>query len=149
ARRQWNRAMLGGGYFFTIQVDSGPHHRRAAYGHIITKELNKQLRRARPNRMRSQIRSTGAAAMLHGIGPTVWENRRSPVPVPVPIASLMVPSETDTDFENLEYVAIFREFTPHMLWALTGQQVRDPGWNMPLVQSQTKWVNEQIQKQPN
>ena len=54
--------------------------------------------------MMEQIRATGAQVMLHGIGPTVWQDRRDPIPVPIPIASLLIPSETDLDFSNLEWL---------------------------------------------
>ena len=147
ARRQWNSAFLSTKNYFNVNLDYGPAHKRTLWSGIITKHINKQLR-LNP-KMREQIRATGANVMLHGIGPVNWRDRRSPVPDPIPISGLLVASETDIDFENLEWFSVFREMTPSQLWALTHGPKVDPGWNMPMVMSQLKYVAEQVQKQPN
>lgn len=147
ARRQWNSAFLGPKNFYQITLDCGPANKRQGLGGIITKNLNKRLRRN--SRMREQTRATGANVMLHGIGPVNWSDRRSPIPNPLPISSLLIPSETDIDFENLEWFAVFREYTPAQLYCLTHGPKVDPGWNMPLVRSQLKYAAEQVMKRPN
>lgn len=147
ARRTWNNAFLKPGNYFSVALDSGPAHKRRESGHTITREINRRLKRRAP--MMEQLRGKGAIAMLHGIGPVNWKDRRSPIPMLLPISSLMIPSETDLDFENLEYFAIFRETPPAQLYDLTHGTKVDPGWNMPLVNAQWKYVSEQIQKQPN
>jgi hypothetical protein len=147
ARRQWNRAFLGTGNYYTVTLDSGPAHKRAEYGHIITRNWNKQLKRNRL--MMEQERATGASTMLHGIGPVNWRDRRCPVPSEISISSLMIPSETDINFENVEYFAIFREWTPAQLYNLTHGPKVDPGWNMRAVQGELAYVGAQTQKQPN
>lgn len=147
ARRQWNSAFLSTKNYFNVSLDCGPAHKREKWGMIITKQINKQLR-LNP-KMREQIRATGANVMLHGIGPVNWPDRRSPIPNPIPISSLLIPSETDIDFDNLPWFAVFRELTPAQLYCLTHGPKVDPGWNMPVVMSQLKHVAEQVQKQPN
>lgn len=147
ARRQWNRAFLGGGNYFTVSLDSGPERKRKEWSHIITRNINRRLKRNKS--MMEQIRATGANVMLYGIGPVNWSNRRCPIPSPIPVASLMIPSETGIDFENLEYFAVFREWTPAQLYQLTHGPKVDPGWNMEAVTAQLKYVGEQTQKQPN
>ena len=147
ARRQWNSAFLSTKNFFNVTLDSGPAHKQALWSGIITKEINKQFR-LNP-KMREQIRATGANVMLHGIGPVNWRDRRSPVPDPIPISGLLISSETDIDFENLEWFSVFREMTPSQLYCLTHGPKVDPGWNMPMVMGQLKYVAEQVQKQPN
>lgn len=99
--------------------------------------------------MISQARETGAGVLLHGIGPSTWQDRRSPIPKVIPIESLQIPSETDIDFENLEYFAIFREMTPYQLYEKTHGPKVDPGWSMPLVMQEIKFVIEQVQKSTN
>jgi hypothetical protein len=61
----------------------------------------------------------------------------------------MVPSETDIDWDNLEYFALFQEWTPAQIYKLTHGLRRDPGWDMDVVQAQWKYVRDQVQKQPN
>lgn len=147
ARTQWNNNFLAPGDKFSIHLDSGPVHKKNEYAASITKHINRGLKRSLP--MINQARETGAGVLLHGIGPSTWQDRRSPVPKVVPISSLLIPSETDIDFENLEYFAIFRELTPSQLYEKTHGPKVDPGWNMPLVMQELKFVAEQVQKQTN
>jgi hypothetical protein len=60
-----------------------------------------------------------------------------------------MPSETDIDFENLEYLAIFREASPSKLYEITHGPRIDPGWNMDLVKAQLDDVGNQTQKRIN
>jgi hypothetical protein len=147
ARRQWNAAMLKPGNFFSVTSHKGPKIKRREISHSITKNANFVLRKSQP--YKEQRRQTGAAVMLHGIGPTTWANRTSPVPAVIPIASVLVPSETYLDMENLDRFAIFRELTPSQLWSLTHGPSVDPGWNMKVVESQYEYVRSMVQKQPN
>lgn len=147
ARTQWNANFLKPGDLFTIRLDDGPAHKRAEWSTIITKNLNRCLKR--DIRMITQARETGAGVLLHGIGPSTWEDRRTPIPKVMPISSLMIPSETDIDFSNLEYFAIFREMTPTQLYEKTHGPKVDPGWNMPLVMQEIAFAMEQVQKQTN
>lgn len=147
ARRQWNSAMLKPGNKFSVLLDSGPVHKREEWAHSITKHLNRQLKKSR--KYMEQNRAVGANVMLHGPGPANWPDRRNPIPVPIHIASLLIPSETDLDFENLEYFAVFREWTPSMLYKMTHGPKVDPGWNLPLVEANLRYIADQTQKQPN
>lgn len=147
ARRQWTQAFLKPGNFFTGSLDSGPMIKRQEWSSIVTTAANRRLKRS--SKMLNQIRSVGANTMLHGIGPRMWDTKKQVIPTPLFIASLMIPSETDVDFENMEYFAIFREWTPAQLWDMTHGPKTDPGWNMEMVMNQIKFVAEQVQKQPN
>lgn len=147
ARRQWMSAFLRPGNNFSASYDSGPPRKRREWGHSVTRHANRVLKRALP--YVEQNRGTGANVMLHGPGPVIWKDRRSPLPRVLPISSVMIPSETDIDFDNLAYIAFFQEWTPAKLYSLTHGPLVDPGWNMPLVNAQWKYVGEQYQKQPN
>lgn len=133
ARRQWNNAFLSQPNYFTVRIDDGPPEKREAWGRIITREMNRRLKNSRA--MLEQVRATGATTMLHGIGPVTWPDRNNPYPTPLPIDSLLIPSQTEIDFENLTYFAVFREWTPAQLHELTSKTNVDPGWNLPLVKS--------------
>ena len=147
ARRQWNNAFLKPGNYFSVALDSGPPHKRTETGHTITREINRRLKRRRG--MMEQIRAKGAMAVLHGPGPVNWKDRRTPIPQPVPMSSLMIPSDTDIDFENMEYFSVFDEWTPSQLYQMTHGPKVDPGWNMDMVDAQSQYISEQIQKGPN
>ena len=147
ARRQWMQAFLPSGNHFNVAYDSGPKRKLREWGHTVTQRSNELLKRSQA--YMELKRATGGQVMLHGIGPKVWDKRRSVIAKPLPISSLMIPSETDVGFENLAYFALFREWTPAQLWEMTHGPKVDPGWNMPMVQSQWKYVREQVQKQPN
>jgi hypothetical protein len=147
ARRQWTQAFLKPGNFFSVTYDSGPHLKRQQMGHTVTKHINSLLRRNR--NYIEQARACGGTMLLHGIGPSIWKDRRSVVPRPLLLPSLMVPSETDIDWDNCEYFALFQEWTPAQLWKMTHGPLVDPGWNMPMVEAQWRYVRDQVMKQPN
>ncbi len=146
-REQWNNAFLPPGNFVSLTLDSGPAIKRSAWSAILTEDWNKVLKLSK-SYMEMQ-RSCGGNALLHGPGPCNWKDRRSLIPNPIPVASLMIPSETDLDFENCEHYAVFREWTPSQLYKLTHGPKRDPGWNMDLVKAQLAYVANKLQKEPN
>jgi hypothetical protein len=146
-REQWNSAMLPPGNFISINLDWGPVTKRSAWSEAITRNYNKELKLSRP--YMQQQRACGGNSMLYGIGPANWKDRRDPIPKPIPVASLMIPSETEIDLENLEYYATFRELTPTQLFELTHGPKVDPGWNLPLVTAQLKYLATKLQKEPN
>ena len=147
ARTQWNNNFLKPGDIATIKVDCKDANKKTEYSTEITKRWNRELRKSLP--MIMQARETGAGVLLHGIGPSYWQDRRSPVPKVLPLPSLLIPSETDIDFSNLEYFAIFREAAPAQLWDLTHGPKVDPGWNIPLVEKEIKFIGDQMQKMTN
>lgn len=146
-RRQWDQAFLKPGNFFSIAYDSGPPHKRREWAHSVTRNANRVLRKSRP--YVEQARAAGGNLLLHGIGPSIWRNRRSVVCRAIFPGSLLIPSETEIDFDNLSHFAVFQEWTPAQLYNLTHGPKTDPGWDMGVVRSQLKYVSEQYLKQPN
>lgn len=146
-RSQWNNAFLKQAKYFGITLDSGPIYKRQEWSHKITTNINRQLKKSRSQM--EQIRSEGAQTILHGIAPSGFKDRRYPILKTIPVSSLMIPSETELDFENLEYFAVFREYTPAQLWQLTHGPAVDPGWNMEAVQAAWQYAREIIQKDTN
>ena len=147
ARSQWNNAMMGQAKYFGVTLDSGPVYKRQENSNIITTGINLQLKRCRSQM--EHTRAEGAQVILHGIAPSGFRDRRYPIPKTIPISSLMIPSETGIDFENLEYFAVFREYTPSMLWSLTHGPKVDPGWNMEAVRNAWQYARDIVQKDTN
>lgn len=146
-RRQWTQAFMKPGDAFSVGYDSGPVIKRGEWGHSVTKNANRVLKKARP--YVEQSRACGGSMLLHGIGPSVWQTRKGVVCRPIDIASVLIPSETTIDFDNLSYFALFREWTPAQLYKLTHGPKKDPGWDMEVVDSQWEYIRQQVIKQPN
>lgn len=147
ARRQWSNAFLKPGNYFSVSLEADqkvPNHKRREWGHIITRNINRCLKRA-PQYMEYH-RSMGANTVLHGIAPSNWASRTAPFPTPLMVDDLLVPSETLTSFENLDHFAIYRQSSPATVYQLTHGPKRDPGWNMPMVESELKAAANNYQK---
>lgn len=136
ARSTWNNAFLKPNYYFTVTLDSGPVHRRTEWSHIITRNINRPMKRSL--RYIEAHRATGAQVIMHGPGPKHWESALGWLPKEVGIEDLLVPSGTKVNLENLSHFAIYRRYTPEELFSMThGKQV-DPGWNMKVVDQELK-----------
>lgn len=148
ARKQWTNAFIKPTNFFTARPDCGPKHKQAQWSVIATKHANQLLKRDR--RMVGHIRAEGANTLLFGVGPSMWKNRSVIIPTAIPVGSLLVPSETEIDdFDNLQYFAVFREWSATQLYEMTYGPRVDPGWNMDLVRAQLDYVRDELRKSPN
>jgi len=146
-RRQWMQAMIRPGNNFSVTYDSGTKLKRQEMGHKVSKNAAIVLKKSRE--YIEQSRASGGQMLLHGVGPSAWKTRTSVVPRPIPISSVLIPSETEIDWDNLPHFAMFNEWTPHQLAKMVYGPKRDPGWNEPLVQAQWNYVRDQVLKQPN
>lgn len=142
ARRQFSSAFQKPANFFKVQVDSGPVHKRATYSTIITKELNKLLKKSLP--YFETLRSTFANVVLHGIGPVVWQDCERWYPKAKGVEDILVPGRTTLDLDNMSLFAVFESYTPMQLRKLTMGPNRDPGWNMDLVGKAIKQAEKEI-----
>lgn len=145
ARSTWNNAFLKPGLFFTVTLDSGPVHKRGEWASTITKEINHAMKGSLP--YIETVRATGAQVVLHGIGPKMWERSKCWRPTEVAIEDLLVPSRTRVNLENLDYFAVYREYTPAELYGMTHGKKTDPGWNMPMVEKVLKRLSSEPMKQ--
>ena len=71
--RQFSNAFLSTGNYFNVVLDSGPLHKRDTWGRIITKQINKIMKRS--SRYRQTLRNVFAQLTLHGVGPVVWNDK--------------------------------------------------------------------------
>lgn len=140
-RQQLYNGFMKPGRFFTARTDMGPKHKRMEHGVTVTAEINKILKRSLA--YYECFRSKFALDVLHGVGPSMWENKESWCPNPLGIEEVLMPSNTKLTFQNLPFFAIFRAYTPEELQRLTRGPKRDPGWNMPVVNAAIRWALKQ------
>jgi hypothetical protein len=149
ASLQWDNNLQSAANYFIARPDFGPGHKRFEWSQKATRNLNRLLKR-KPA-MNGQSTGAGKNTLLFGMGPTMWQDRRSVIPKVIPVSSLLIPSETEIDdFEDgLQYFAIFREWNAAQLWDMTHGPKVDPGWNMKMVQSQLDYIRDEVSKSPN
>ena len=145
ARRSYYNAFLKPQNFFSMTLDTGPVRSRASWSAIVTKEINRVMKRSLP--YFEVIRSQVASTVLHGIGPVHWSDEFSWRPRAVDIADLMIPSNTLLSLENLDYFAIFRQYTGPELHDKISRANVDPGWNIDLAKKAVRWVESQTSGQ--
>jgi len=109
ATNQLNNAFEKGDRYFSVSLDKGPIHKRSVWSSYITACLNKELKRNAC--YRSNRESARAQVVLHGPGPLVWGNKRSPIPKCFGVEDMILPSGTLTSMENLDRFGIYQEIT--------------------------------------
>lgn len=145
ARRSYYNAFLKPANFFSMTLDTGPARSRASWSAIVTKEINRILKKSLP--YFEVIRSQMASTVLHGIGPVHWSDEFSWRPRAVDISDLLIPSNTLLSLENLNYFAIFRQYTAPELQDKVEKANADPGWNKELARRAIKWSASQTSAQ--
>lgn len=128
ARRQLYNAFLKPGVYFHVAYDRGPAHMRRTWGRIITREINRDLKRSLP--FTEAMRSTHAQIILHGVGPRLWHDKTSWCPYARGIEDVLTPSGTLVSMENLQHFTVYRQYTASELYRATHKKRTDPGWNV-------------------
>jgi hypothetical protein len=141
ARSQFYQAFLKPGNYFTCRTDSGAPHKRSEYGNIVTREMNKIMKRSIP--YMECFRSKFAMDVLHGIAPAAWRDPQLWRPDAVGLEDVYVPSNTLLTMINLPFFAIKKTFTAPELIKLTRGPNVDPAWNMDLVEACIEWVDRE------
>lgn len=141
ARTQFYGAFLKPGNYFKATTDAGPDHKRQARSSIVTKEMNKIMKRSLD--YYECFRSKFALNVLHGIGPAAWQDRDSWCPEARGVEDLLVPADTNLSFRNLPFFCFLKSFTAPELIRLTSRNKRDPAWNMDLVRRTIKQVDKE------
>lgn len=143
ARSQFAAAFQKPGNYFTCKTDRGPLHKRDERSSIVTKEVNRIMKRSLD--YYEAMRSKFALLTLHGMAPAAWDDPDSWCPIPKGVEDLLVPSDTLLSFRNLPFFVMLRAFTAPELIKLTMGPKRVRGWNMPLVKSCIAWVDKESQ----
>lgn len=141
ARSQFYSAFLKPGNYFKATTDMGPIHKRSDRSAIVTREMNRIMKRSMD--YFECFRSRFALDVLHGIGPAAWRNRECWCPDPLGIEDVLVPANTYLTMKNLPFFATYWSFTAPELIKLTRGPNVDPGWNMDLVNSCIEWIDKE------
>jgi len=148
ARRQYENALLKPAKFFHVSLEDAPPERGLEWANIITKEINKRMKRSRS--YFQTVRETGAGVMLHGIGPKMWEDQEKWEPYYVALENLLIPTDTQCNLD-MPHFAGRREMTYYQLWKKTlgkGENM-DPGWNKKAVQKLLQAIKNQFTSTQN
>lgn len=144
ARGQFYNAFMKPGNFFTARTDMGPVHRRLQRGAIVTKEVNRILKRSLP--YFENYRSKFALNVLHGIGPCSWHNCQNWCPNPLGVEDVLIPSNTLLTMANLPFFAIYRAYTAEELIRAINGPNPDPGWQRDTVLAAIKWADNEARQ---
>lgn len=143
-RSQMSNAFMKPGKFFGCRTDFGPKHKRSMFNTTITSEVNRLMKRS-PDYFET-LRGKFALLILHGIGPSAWDDRDKWCPDEVGIEDVLIPSNTTLKMKNLPFFGVYRSYTGAQLRKLTSGPKVDKAWNMKLVNYMIKWVDEEGQK---
>lgn len=141
ARSSFASAFQVSGNFFRCTTDSGPVHKRQKYSEIVTREMNRPMKRSIP--YFEGLRSKFALNVLHGIAPAVWRDRDEWCPETMGIDDVLIPANTLLTMRNLPLFFVYHQFTAPELIRLTRGPKVDPGWNISVVDACLKWLDEQ------
>jgi hypothetical protein len=142
ATSQFSSAILTPGRFFTASTDGGAKHKRGLYASVVMKEANAPLKDS--IQYFEAIKDKVSSVVLHGIAPTVWENRHRVIPRAIGVEDALLPSNTLLGFENVPIIVLRRSFTRLELTQLTLGAKRDPGWNMVMVRRCFEWLDKEM-----
>ena len=140
ARQQFTNAFTKPANYFSVRLDKGPMHLRNKWGNIITKEINRIMKRS--YRYSAALKSQLSATVLHGIGPVTWLRDTDWCPSARGPGEVLVPSGTLVSLENLSYFAIYTSFTAADLIRMTRGEGKGKGWNMQAVNTVLAWLAE-------
>ena len=90
ARSQARNALKSTENYFTVKLDTGPVHYRRSWETIITKKINRFLKRSRA--YGDVIDASINQMVLHGIGPSNWLDRSAWCPKARNISEMLIPS---------------------------------------------------------
>lgn len=144
ARMQLVQAFTKPGNFFTARTDMGAQSKRQARSITVTSAINRFMRNSEP--YFECLRSKIGLMVLHGAGPSNWENGDRWCPIPLGMGDVFFPTNTVLSFRNLPFFAIYRDYTAMELAKLIRHPERNPGWNVPVVERAIEWADAQTAK---
>lgn len=143
ARMQFYGSFLKPGRFFAARTDMGVKHKRSSRSAIVTAELARLMKRSPV--YYETFRSKFALDVLHGIGPSGWDNDDFWCPDALGIEDVLVPSNTLLTMKNLPFFAKYRSYTGPELIRLTRDRKRaqEAGWNVEMVDKVIEWIDQE------
>lgn len=141
ARMQAQQGILKPGNYFMARTDAGPKSKRSLWNNHMTQVVNRPMKRSLP--YYENVRSKIGTNVLHGIGPSSWEDRDTWLPDPLGVEDLLIPANTYVTFKNLPFFCILRSFTAIELMKLTRAKKLDRGWNTKLINQCLEWIDRE------
>jgi hypothetical protein len=134
ARQQFENALLKPGNYFNVHLNDAPPEKADEWGRTITRLINRALKRGPKSKSYMQVlRSQIAGLVVHGVGCKFWDNRGGWLPKFVGMQDLLIPTDTDLDYQNLVFFAVRREMRPgELLKKISGKKVAR-GWNKSVI----------------
>jgi len=111
------------------------------WGKTIEKAINKCL--IKSSDFYDLREGIAGSIVLHGVGPSVWEDDQKWLQTELGIEDVLVPSNTLRSLRNLPAFAIYRSYSVNQLWKMTHGPKVDPGWNMDVVNGALEWVDKE------
>lgn len=147
ARSQLYSALSKPAHYFQARTDAGPKHKRQEWNTIATSKAASIMKRSLP--YFESVRSRLALDVLHGVGPSAYEDRDHWCPDPLGIEDVLIPSDTLLSMKNLPFFFLYRSYTAPELIRLTRGPKVDPGWDLEMVQSCLEWMDSQMMQLRN
>ena len=141
ARRHISNAICAADPLFSVNLDYGPMHKRKEWSKIIEKSINKIL--VESGEFYDLREGVAGSIVLHGVGPTFWEDDERWLQTELGIEDVLMPSNTLRSLRNLPAFAIYRSYSVNQLWRMTKGPKVDPGWNMPVVDAALEWIDKE------
>lgn len=142
ARGQFNNAFTKPSRYFGVNLDRGPKIKRKPWSSTITNLIKTPMKKSLA--YYETMRSGFANAVLHGIGPCVWDDRDKWRPEPKGVEDIMIPGGTLLTMDNLPFFAVYQPYTANQLRRLTTGPKVDPAWNLELVEKLIKYAEDQL-----
>lgn len=132
--RQVNGALIFKPRLAVLTLKRGAKEKRSRWSEVATKHLNDLYQRGKSGRRHQfLLRSRNASTTLHGIGAIMWPTLDSLRKRFIPLEDLLIPTDTDTDHENLAYFATNYYLSQGELFNMVGGNEMDEGWNKQAV----------------
>lgn len=113
ARRQMMMHFHSMSTFFTVTLPKAPEEARSEWGGEITEFINNKMKQGdKALEWFSTNESRWSAVVCHGIGPLHWDDPKEWKSKVVAICDLRIPTDTLSDFSNLQCFAIRKPYTP-------------------------------------
>lgn len=141
ARMQAQQGILKPGNYFMARTDAGPSSKRQKWNNHMTQTVNRPMKRSLP--YYENLRAKIAQGVLHGIGPSCWEDGDVWLADPLGVEDLLIPANTYVTFKNLPFFCILRSFTAIELMKITRARNADPAWNKNLIKKCLEWIDRE------
>lgn len=113
AQRQYRRAFWGNRYFFNIGIPLAPPQYQQDWQLFVTDQINGKMRNSL--KYFEQCESWEAAVVCHGIGPRIYYSDQKWCCDYIAIEDLRIATDTNLDFENLNWFSVRKSYTPSEL----------------------------------